>query len=86
MVSKLEEALRTLEAANLGVQPFSDLESRNSVAGRVKPAKRALRLIAGEEDPQVTLRKTHRLDIFTPSVFRGTGVLGKSLKQRIIVF
>ena len=53
MVSRIEEALASLEREGRGPLPFSLLDSRNAVAGRIKLAERALRLIAGEENREV---------------------------------
>ena len=57
MVSRIEEALASLEREGRGPLPFSLLDSRNAVAGRIKLAERALRLIAGEENHEVNWAK-----------------------------
>ena len=48
MTGKIEAALEALEREGLLVAAFSELESPKTVANRVRLAKRALEIIAGE--------------------------------------
>ena len=54
MVTKLEAALGSLMGASV-LQPFSELESK-SAKKRLELGKKALRLVAGEDDYRPMLR------------------------------